>query len=215
MPEAFDAAYWEQRYRAHGAAGTRPPSPQLVAEVADLAPGAALDAGCGEGADAVWLAERGWRVTAVDIAPTALDRGRERALAAGVDDRIEWRAADLTEWTPPPERYDLVTAQYVHPTGPPEALVRRLAAAVAPGGTLLLVNHDPADAHSAAHAPAEAGVTAEQAAACLDPQRWEIVVAEARTRTTSHHGRELTLRDTVLRARRRPERGSRPGMMHA
>ncbi len=204
MPEAFDAAYWEQRYRAHGAAGSRPPSPQLVAEVADLAPGLALDAGCGEGGDAVWLAGQGWRVTAVDISPTALDRGRQRAEALGVAERIEWAAADLTDWTPPRQRYDLVTAQYVHPAGPPAELHRRLAAAVAPGGTLLLVNHDPADAHSAAHAPAEAGVTADRVAADLDPQRWEILVAEARTRTTTHHGRELTLRDTVLRARRRP-----------
>lgn len=210
VSDAFDAAYWEERYRAHGAAGARP-NPQLVAEVADLAPGAALDAGCGEGTDAVWLAGRGWQVTAVDIAPTALDRGRERAATVGVADRIEWVAADLTAWTPPEERYDLVTAQYVHPAGPPEALVRRLAAAVAPGGTLLLVDHDPADAHSAAHAPAEVGRTAEQVAASLDPERWEIVVAEARTRTATHHGRELTVRDTVLRARKRPEGGRAQG----
>lgn len=201
VSDAFDAAYWEERYRAHGAAGARP-NPQLVAEVADLAPGAALDAGCGEGADATWLAGQGWRVTAVDISPTALDRGREHAVAAGVANRIEWVAADLTTWTPPQERYDLVTSHYVHPAGSPEALVRRLAAAVAPGGTLLVVGHDPSDAHSAAHAPSTVAVTAEEVAASLDPDRWEVEVAETRSRTAVRHGHEVAFRDAVVRARR-------------
>ncbi len=181
MPQQFSKAYWEDRYQTHAAVHDRAPSPQLVAEAADLVPGTALDAGCGEGADAIWLAARGWRVTAVDIAPTALRTAREHPGAADID----WVSADLTDWAPAAEHFDLVSAQYVHPAAPHGTLVARLAAAVAPGGTLLVVDHlGPVD-HTA-----------------LDPDRWDIVVAEERTRTAAHHdGR--TIRDAVLRARKR------------
>lgn len=204
MSEEFDQAYWEGRYRDHGMAFHAETNPQVVAEVADLAPGTALEAGCGEGADAIWLASHGWRVTAADIAPTALRRAREQAEAAGVAG-IEWVHADLTTWTPPADHFDLVTASYVHPVGPSGALFGRLAAAVAPGGTLLVVGHHPADPHSQAHGSAGVGLTAEEVAACLDPDRWDIVTADARTRPiTVPDGGQLTLHDAVLRARKRP-----------
>jgi len=198
----FDREYWEERYRGdrHGAGV---PNPQLVAEAGELRPGTALDAGCGEGAEAGWLAGRGWRVTAVDLVTTALDRAREHAatLGAQVADRIDWVSADLTEWVPPEGHFDLVTTHYVHPAGSPGEMFRRLAAAVAPGGTLLLVDHDPADHAAHAHH------TVAELAAVLDPERWEVVVAETRTRTavSVEHGggREVTLHDSVLRARRR------------
>lgn len=210
MSEELDRTYWEDRYRGHAAHGIGQPNAQLVAEVeaADLTPGTALDAGCGEGADARWLAARGWQVTAADFAATALRRARGHAadLGADVAGRIDWVEADLTSWTPPAEHFDLVSAQYVHPAGPREALFRSLAAAVAPGGTLLVVGHDPADRHTAAHAAAAAvSFTAQEVAAVLDPERWEIAVAEARTRqATVHGGAGTTLCDAVLRARRRP-----------
>lgn len=207
MSEEFDKAYWEDRYRGH-VAGRRPPNPQLVAEAADLAPGPALDAGCGEGADAAWLAARGWRVTAVDIAATALRRAREHAetLGSEIGGRIDWVEADLTEWTPPAESFALVSAQYVHPAAPRATLLRRLADAVAPGGTLLVVGHHPSDRHSGSHGPAAGSQhTAEEVAACLDAGRWDIVVAEARLHTvTDPHGHEITMSDAVLRARKRP-----------
>jgi 2-polyprenyl-3-methyl-5-hydroxy-6-metoxy-1,4-benzoquinol methylase len=197
VPGRFDEAYWEERYRSHpeGARGRRP-SPQLVTEAGDLTPGTALDAGCGEGADAVWLAVRGWRVTAVDIAPTALRRAQAHAEALDVEvaSRIDWVQADLTGWTPTQEHFDLVSAHYVHPAGSHEALVRRLASSVAPGGTLLVVGHRPSHRHgSGSHAPPpETHVTADEIAATLEPDRWDIAVAAARGR------------DAVLRARRRP-----------
>ncbi|WP_433501227.1 class I SAM-dependent methyltransferase [Sphaerimonospora sp. CA-214678] len=106
MSVEFDEAYWEERYRSHTAVHERPPNPQLVAEAGDLRPGRALDAGCGEGAEAIWLAARGWHVTAADIASTALRRAREQAEALGDDvmnrigmNRIDWVQADLTAWT--------------------------------------------------------------------------------------------------------------------
>ncbi|MGR6317106.1 methyltransferase domain-containing protein [Micromonospora soli] len=195
----FDRAYWEERYRHSGGSG-RGPNPQLVAEVGELPPGTALDAGCGEGADARWLAERGWRVTAVDIAAAALQRAREQDHTG----RVDWVRADLTTWTPAAagQHFDLVCASYVHPAGGHEGLLRRLAAAVAPGGTLLVFGHAPAE--SSPHAPGS-HVTPEELAAGLDPERWDVLVAEVRSRpVVGHDGREVMFRDAVLRARRRP-----------
>ncbi|POX36846.1 SAM-dependent methyltransferase [Streptomyces sp. Ru73] len=205
----FGKEYWEERYRGHGDAGLRPPNPHLVAEAGELPPGTALDAGCGEGAEARWLASRGWRVTAVDIAAGALDRARRQAAACGAEvaGRIEWREADLTGWVPPEGRFDLVTTHYVHTAGAPHELFGRLAAAVAPGGTLLVVSHDPSGhgTDGTHDAPGEVHLTAAEVAAGLDPDHWDVLVAEARTRTaTGHGGREVTLRDAVLRARKRP-----------
>ncbi len=185
MSEEFSKAFWEERYRTHTAVCRRRPNPQLVAEAGDLVPGTALDAGCGEGADAIWLASHGWRVTAVDFATTALRRAREHAetLDAAITSRIDWVPADLTSWTPTEEHFDLVSAHYVHPAAPREALCRRLAASVAPGGTLLIVGHHPSDPHTTAHASAaEVSFTAEEVASSLDPDRWDIAVAEARSR---------------------------------
>ncbi|WP_017975166.1 class I SAM-dependent methyltransferase [Actinopolyspora halophila] len=225
MSREFDRAYWEEQHSGHTAARTDDPNPHLVGELDRLAPGTALDAGCGHGAEARWLAARGWRVTAVDIATAALRRARDRAepLGAEITDRITWLQADLTDWIPTERGYDLVISHYVHPAGSREVLFRRLAAAVAPGGTLLVVGHHPSDSHSAARASGpQVHFTAEEIAADLDPQRWEIVVAETRTRSVAEHadhaehagnhghdahadheGRGAVLRDTVLRARKR------------
>jgi trans-aconitate methyltransferase len=191
---AFDPQWWEDHYRGHAAAHDSP-SPQLVAEVADLAAGTALDAGCGRGADALWLAARGWRVTAVDVSPTAV----REASAAAAASRISWVVADLTTWEPP-ERYELVVSQYVHPAMPFGEFVGRLARAVAPGGTLLVVGHDHGDEHSAANAPAEASIGAGLVTGALSAGLWTVDVAEPRTR---HVGR-VTIRDVVLKARRAP-----------
>ncbi|MFR9776145.1 class I SAM-dependent methyltransferase [Micromonospora sp. MS34] len=201
MSEEFDEAYWEQRYQRHGPGHRRAPNPHLVAAVADRPPGTALDAGCGEGVEAGWLAGRGWRVTAVDIAATALRHAREHAAALGADvaGRIDWVQADLTRWTPAQESFDLVCSHYVHPAAAGPAPLRRLAAAVAPGGTLLVVGHAPSSPGTAAP------VTVEEAVAGLDPGRWDVTVAEVSSRmAAAHHGHEVTLRDAVVRARRRP-----------
>jgi SAM-dependent methyltransferase len=203
----FDEEYWEERYRTAPAVWSGEPNRQLVAEAAELPPGTALDAGSGEGGDAVWLARRGWRVTAVDFARTALDRGAQAAQGAGVADRIEWVRADLLSWTPP-ERYDLVSAQFFHLAPPERATVfATLAGAVAPGGRLLLVGHDVSDLDSGAHRPhaPERFFTAAEVAASLDPAEWDVVTSTTRRRPAleheaEHHG--VTVADTVLVARR-------------
>ena len=205
--EEFDAAYWELRYRSGAGAGKHDPSPSLVTGTAGLSPGRALDAGCGVGGDALWLAAQGWHVTAVDISATALAHGRQVASSAGraFAERIDWVHGDLSEWEPR-EAFDLVTSHYVHVPGPPEELFRRLATWVTPGGTLLVVGHDAAHGHGSAHAhPAGARVRAEQVVAGLPADQWEIVVAEPRTHTMARPGGgSVTLDDVVVHARRRP-----------
>lgn len=200
MTEGFDAEYWESRYRGHAGHRSTEPSPQLVAEVAALTPGAALEAGCGEGADAAWLAQRGWRVTAVDVSPTALDRARRYAATRGraVAERIQWVEADLLGGPPTTQVFDLVTSHYVHPAGPVEDLIRHLAGAVAAGGTLLAVGHAPDDTYSAAHGGQHAAWQPTELARMLRQDQWRVEVAETRTRAHGPH----ELRDAVLRARR-------------
>ena len=193
----YDADFWEDRYRSHTHVWSGRPNPQLVAEASALTPGAALDAGCGEGADAIWLAERGWQVTAVDIAPTALRRAAEHPGG----DAVRWQHADLATWTPE-EKYDLVSAQYVHLPDAP-ALFARLAEAVAPGGTLLVVGHHPSDLDTTAGRPRapELFYTADEVAL---GDGWDVVTAEARPRAAKDHdGNDITVHDAVLVARRR------------
>jgi SAM-dependent methyltransferase len=206
---AVDRESYDELYRSTPAVWSGRANRQLVVEAAELTPGTALDAGSGEGGDTLWLAERGWHVTAVDFSAVALERAASVARARGLEDRIEWRHEDLDGWTPPAGRFDLVTAHYLHATWSDRpAMFRRLATAVAPGGTLLVVGHllgehwDHGQHH--AHDP---GVlyTAEDVASLLDPDEWLDVVTETRER--DHRAAERTgnpVPDTVLRARRRP-----------
>ncbi|WP_150308644.1 SAM-dependent methyltransferase [Planctomonas psychrotolerans] len=140
------ATFWESRYLTHRGESGRVWSGSVNAaverEVVDLAAGSALDLGCGEGGDALWLAARGWSVTAVDISASALAVGAARALQEGLADRIDWVRADLAAWQPM-MRYDLVTAAFLHSPVelPRERILRRAAAAVGRGGRLLVVGH--------------------------------------------------------------------------
>ncbi len=196
--------FWEERYESAERVWSGNPNPQLVATAADLPPGAALDVGSGEGADAIWLAARGWKVTGVDVSQVALDRAAGHAAAAGVD--VTWRQADAMAWDPAPEQYDLVSAQYVHlPRHARDALHRRLAAAVRPGGTLLIVGHHPADLETTVRRPRLPHLmfTAEEIATVLDPSDWDIVTSAPERPATDHDGRQITITDAVLRAVRR------------
>jgi 2-polyprenyl-3-methyl-5-hydroxy-6-metoxy-1,4-benzoquinol methylase len=200
---------WEHHYRSHPMLWSGRPNPPLVAEAADLEPGSALDVGCGEGADAIWLAARGWRVTGVDLATSALDRAAEHAAAAGdgVATRASWQQVDVTRWDPQETAYDLVSSHFLHLHGKERReLFARLARAVAPGGTLLLVGHDNSDLGTGArrpHAP-DMFFTADEVASSLDPCDWEVLVAEARPRpAAAHEGDVTTVHDAVLVARRR------------
>ena len=129
---------WAGEERVHASTA---PSRFVAAEVADLPPGAALDLACGAGRNAVWLAERGWRVTAVDFSGVALRMAR--SLEAERRVAVEWVEADVLAWTPPPRAYDLVCVLYLQlPAGERRTALARAAAAVRPGGTLLVLGHD-------------------------------------------------------------------------
>jgi 2-polyprenyl-3-methyl-5-hydroxy-6-metoxy-1,4-benzoquinol methylase len=148
----YDRDFWERRWsqalREHGdGVAQRPPNVHLTAEIGDLRPGRALDAGCGHGSDTLWLAARGWQVTAVDFAATALAHARSMAEAMGSDvaERADWVEADLATWTPERDEYDLVVCLYVHVAGSVAEMVQRMATGVARGGTLFLVGHRPID----------------------------------------------------------------------
>jgi len=203
----YDRDAWERRWaralREHGdRVAQRPPNAHLTAELGDVQAGRALDAGCGHGSDALWLAARGWQVTAVDFAATALAYARTTAEAMGPDvaARVAWVEADLATWTPPRDAYDLVVCLYVHVAGSLGELVQRMAQGVARGGTLFLVGHRPVDPATGAETAAagQVQVSVEAALAALDPGAWEPIVAEERARPTAGTGV-----DAVIRALRR------------
>ena len=172
----------------------RPPNEWLITEVANLQPRFALDAGCGHGSDTLWLAARGWHVTAVDFSATALAHARSTAETVGVDvaEVIDLVEGDLSTWTPQPAHYDLVVSLYVHVADSVEAMVQRLAAGVAPGGTLFMVGHRPIDPTTGAETAAagQLQVSVDTATAALDPNRWTLLVAEDRPRPMAGFGKQ-------------------------
>lgn len=153
----MDARSWDQRWldkrlHAHGEA-----SPVVLAALEGLAPGRALDLGCGSGRHAVWLAERGWRVTAVDFSQEALRQARERAAELAVD--VAWIEADLVAYEPAEAAFELVLIAYLHvPAHDRRAILAKAEAAVGPGGTLLLVGHDLTNIGTGAPGPTSPAV---------------------------------------------------------
>ncbi|WP_051132841.1 class I SAM-dependent methyltransferase [Nocardia paucivorans] len=203
--------FWDELYGRSEQLFSGLPNDVLIAEVADLPAGRALDVGCGEGADARWLAERGWQVTAVDVSRVALERAR----ATHPD--VRWTHTDLTATPPAPRSFDLVSAHYFPIEHEPDhATVRGLLDAVAPGGTLLFVAHDPADFppdhHHEHHFDPHAYYLPADIVELFD-NSWTVRVHETRDRTRpgppgTHH-----VRDMVLRAYRtdRPISDRSPG----
>jgi len=203
----MDQSLWDERYRAAHRVWSGNPNPHLVTETSGLTPGRALDVGAGEGADAIWLAERGWTVTALDFSSVALEKARAHAEERGAElaGRITWLHADLNVWQPPARAFDLVTLHFMHlasaERGP---IYRGLAAAVAPGGTLLVVGHHPSDLETTARRPRDPDrlFTAEEIVGDLG-DGWTIAAAEARPRpATDPDGNAITVHDAVLVARR-------------
>src|SRR5579859_1604073 len=198
-------AEWDRRYTEQKQLWSGQPNGALVTEVIGLTPGRVLDVGCGEGADAVWLARQGWDVTALEVSGVALERAAAHARDAGV--AVRWVHAGLAEAMLPPASFDLVSAQYPALLRTPDAAAERaLLAAVAPGGVLLLVHHagmDTQHVQDGGFDPADY-VWLPMVAALLNDD-WELEVNEQRPRIApvggagAHHAEDL-----VLRVRRLP-----------
>ncbi|MEV7525454.1 class I SAM-dependent methyltransferase [Streptomyces sp. NPDC091371] len=197
--------FWDGRYSESTRIWSGKPNALLVREAEGLAPGRALDLGCGEGADAVWLARKGWRVTGIDISEVALGRAAEHAAEAGVGDRISFEHHDLGE-SFPAGAFELVSACFLHSPGdmPRARILRTAAAAVAPGGVLLVGGHGGAapgtqDPHPELHFPTPQEVLADLE---LPEGDWEVLVCAEHARVGAEAARPGPGYDNVLKVRR-------------
>ena len=195
--------YWDRRYARSEFVWSAEPNRFVVAELTELAPGRALDLACGEGRNAVWLAERGWSVTAVDFSEVGLAKAERLAAGRGVE--VEWVAADLLEYEPPAGAFDLVVLLYLQvPAEELRLVLGRAAEALAPGGTILVVGHDLANLADGYGGPSSPEVlyTPEDVVAGLPGLTVE--KAERVRRTVAVDGEEHVAIDALVRAIKPP-----------
>ena len=201
--EMFEPESWEERYAGEEKVWSGNPNPQLVAEASRLSPGTALDVGCGEGGDVIWLAERGWTVTGADFSANGLARAKRHAEDAGVADRTSWGQVDARTFDAGGRQFDLVTCHFLHtPDGSMVEVAGRLATAVAPGGHLLVVGHAPSEVF-ARHGHHDAMFLASDLVPGL-PDDFEPVIVEQRPRSVVRDGEQVDIDDSTLLARRVP-----------
>lgn len=198
----MDAQYWDEKYRSGDRLFSGAPNGVLVTEAVDLPPGQALDVGCGEGADAWWLARRGWQVTAVDVSQVALERAAGNTDTA-IAEHVAWVRGDVNATPPPAGSFDLVSVHYFPLARQPDHTgLRGLLDAVAPGGTLLFVSHDPVDLARHHGHRFDDYYQPDDVARLLD-ENWTVLVNETRPRSATAPPSTHHTNDTVLRARRR------------
>ena len=197
----MEAEDWNRRYEGPDLVWTARPNRLLVAEVGELSPGRALDLGCGEGRNAVWLATRGWSVTAVDFAGVGVDKGRRLAEAEAVS--VEWVVADLRAYEPAADAYDLVIALYLHVPAPDRRTIHAAAVrSLRPGGTFLVVGHDLTNLADGHGGPQDPTILLTPDEVAEDLAGLAVVKAERALRQVSTEEGERTARDTVVRALR-------------
>jgi len=196
----MDRDAWNERYAGSELLWSAEPNRFLVAEASTLSPGRALDLACGEGRNAVWLARRGFAVDAVDFSDVAL--GKARALASAHGARVRWIEADVERYEPARSAYDLVILFYLHlPWDRMKPVLRRAAAAVAAGGTFLLVGHDAENLTRGVGGPRSPDVLYTPQGIAAELPGLELVEAARRQRpvdTAEHRGVAI---DCLVRAR--------------
>lgn len=195
----MDRDDWDRRYAEKELVWSAEPNQFLVEEISDLAPGRAIDLAAGEGRNAVWLAERGWHVTAVDYSRVGLNKGRQIAQARGVD--VEWVEADLLDFAPARGGFDLVLLLYLQlPWDWMRDVVHGAARAVAPGGTFFLVGHDRRNLDGGHGGPKDPDVlyTPREIAAELD--ELQVLEADRRQRSVETDEGVATAIDCLVRA---------------
>ncbi|SCG38813.1 methyltransferase domain-containing protein [Micromonospora halophytica] len=201
------ARHWDELYAGRDRMWSGRANPHLVEVAGALPPGTVLDLGCGEGGDAIWLARQGWRVTAVDVSRTALDRAAAEAARAGMAERIDFRRHDLARGFPD-GTFDLVSAQFLQSPieFPRDRVLRAAARAVAPGGRLLIVEHGEVPPWARAHHPDVCFPTPQETLTALelDPDAWHTERVETvRREGTGPHGETGHLVDNLVLVRRR------------
>jgi len=199
-----DSQQWDERYSGAQFEWSMHPNQFAAAELAGLTPGRALDLAAGEGRNAVWLAERGWSVTAVDFSRVGLEKGRKLGAARGVgDSQVDWVVADLSEYEPAREAFELVLIAYLQVTAALRARVLAgAAAALVPGGTLLVIGHDLANLTEGVGGPQSPDVLYTPEAITAELPGLRIVRAERVRRTVERDGGQATAVDTLVRAKR-------------
>jgi SAM-dependent methyltransferase len=206
--QVYDEKFWDELYGSKDKIWSGNPNAHLVAQASGLVAGKALDVGSGEGGDAIWLAQRGWHVTGIDLSTIALGRAAAHAAQAGpeIAEHVTWEHVDLNVWQPPRRAFDLVSAHYMHlPLPLRDEVYRALAAAVSVGGTLLVVGHEPSELHKMKHDAPGMFFVGDDMAALLEAADWDIVTnisAPGRTHT-EEDGTELKTFDVVFRASRK------------
>ncbi len=199
----FESSGWEERYSGQEKIWSGEPNPQLVAEASGLTPGTALDVGCGEGGDVIWLARQGWRVTGADFSTNGLARAARHAEEAGVAERTDWWQVDARTFAADGRSFDLVTTHFLHPpNGGMVAVTTLLSEAVAPGGHLLVVGHAPSGTLTQLSASHQGALFLAEDLLPGLPRDFEVVVAEQRPRTTVRDGVRVDIDDSTLLARR-------------
>jgi SAM-dependent methyltransferase len=193
-----DSTAWDNRYAAAAdLVWTAEPNRFVVEETADLAPGRALDLAAGEGRNAVWLAERGWQLTAVDFSAVAVERGRALAGQRGV--LVDWQVADVLPYVPPAGRFDLVLIVYLHlSAGDLATVLRRAATALRAGGVLLVVGHDLANLTGGVGGPQDPTVLMTPEAVVAMLPGVSVRRAETARRPVLVDGRAVDALDTVV-----------------
>lgn len=199
----MDARSWDARYSATRALWPAEPNVWVRQATQDLPAGLALDVAAGEGRHAIWLAERGWLVHAVDFAPQGLDRGRQNAAARGLAERITWTECDVVASPLSTDTYDLVVVAYLQLTaGPLGSALRSAAAAVRQGGTLVVVGHDVANLAAGVGGPQDPRVLYRPGDIAAHLAASALVVVRAETARRTVPGADRPALDAVVVAQR-------------